>query len=315
MKMRDIVGNNRSGALRVPEMTRELIAAAEEFPPSSEGDADEIAAVRVAYAQNGEPAATMPPPLGVLGLAKNALGALRGDPNLLLDKLGERLAYERSGVRLYDALLSKVDAYGTFRGGPSRDDVTHIRDEELEHFHLLAQTIERLGGDPTAVTPSANVQAVASRGMCAVLVDPRTNLLQSLEIVQMIELADNDCWAALIELAQGGGDAEAVEAFGEALEHEREHLERVRAWVAAGQGRSSDGAAGAREASVRTPSKRTSAGGTRARPKRATSGARRATTKRASTRGRSKAGGKSAKTSKAATGRGKGKRSRRATGR
>lgn len=292
MKMRDIVGRNRSGALRVPDMTRELMAAAEEFPPSSEGDAEDIALVRVAYAKDGEPAATMPPPSGVLGLAKNAVGALLGDPNTLLDKLGERLAYERSGVRLYEALLSKLDAYGSFSGGPSRGDLEHIRDEEREHFHQLAQAIERAGGDPTAVTPSANVQAVASKGMCAVLVDPRMNFLQSLEVVQVIELADNDCWAALIELAQAAGDAQSIAAFEKALENEREHLEKVRRWVAAGQGRSGSGAAGAEPASV-AAAKRAEGGRTRAKPKgkpaRGAAAARRGTTARGKTGGAKRA--------------------------
>jgi hypothetical protein len=251
MKMRDIVGQNRSGGLRVPEMTLEQMQASEEFEPSSPGDSSGVALVRVAYAKSGEPAATMPPPLGVKQLAKSALGALTGNPNVLLDKLGERLAYERSGVRLYEALLSKLDAYGSFRGGPSRADLQHILDEELEHFHLLAQTIERLGGDPTAVTPSANVQATATMGIAAVLVDPRMSFLQSLEVMLTVELADNDCWAALIELAGAAGDAEAAESFDEALQHEREHLARVRAWVAAGQGRASDGSAGAEQAQVR----------------------------------------------------------------
>src|SRR5256885_15755682 len=110
MGVRDIVGRNRSGAARDPELARQLLAAAKEFPPSSQGDAQAIAAVRIEYARAGEPLATMPPPAGVAELARNALGALIGDPNRLLDKLGARLAFERAGVRLYEALLSKYDA-------------------------------------------------------------------------------------------------------------------------------------------------------------------------------------------------------------
>lgn len=276
MKIRDIVGLNRSGALRVPEMTREQMAGSEEFEPSSEGDAEDIAAVRVTYAKSGEPATTMPPPLGVKQLAKNALGALTGNPNVFLDKLGERLAYERSGVRLYEALLSKLDAYGSFSGGPSRDDLQHLLDEEREHFHVLAQTIERLGGDPTAVTPSANVQATATKGIAAVLVDPRMSFLQSLEVMLTVELADNDCWAALIELAAAAGDAQSESSFSEALQHEREHLTCVRQWVATGQGRSGE-STGAEEVSVRSlvPTRR---GGTtkRSRSGRTAAGSRNA---------------------------------------
>jgi rubrerythrin len=263
MKIRDIVGRNRSGALRAPDMTRAQVEGSAEFEPTSEGDADDIAAVRISYSKGAEPAATMPPPRGVKQLAKSALGALIGNANVFLDKAGERLAYERSGVRLYQALLSKHDAYGSFRGGPSRGDLEHLRDEELEHFHLLARTIERLGGDPTAVTPSANVQATATKGVAAVLVDPRVTFLQSLEVMLTVELSDNECWAALIELAIASGDAESVGAFREALQHEGEHLERVRAWVALGQGRGGGEAAGAEDGAVvhrSLPARRGSAG-------------------------------------------------------
>jgi hypothetical protein len=56
-----------------------------------------------------------------------AAKAMKGEkPTLLLDKLGERLAFERSGTRLYEALVSKHDAFGSFSGGPSREDLEHV---------------------------------------------------------------------------------------------------------------------------------------------------------------------------------------------
>jgi hypothetical protein len=48
---------------------------------------------------------------------------------------------------------------------------------------MLKSIIERHGGDPTAVTPSMDLQATASRGVMQVIVDPRTTLLQSLEAI------------------------------------------------------------------------------------------------------------------------------------
>lgn len=253
MRMKDFVGGNRSGTARNPERTREQMEPTGLEPEAMPEEAQAIADVRVEYARASEPAATMPPPAGVKQLAKKAVRALTGTTDPLLDKLGERLAYERAGVRLYDALLSKIDAFGKVRGGPTRADVEHVRDEELEHFALLRDTIERLGGDPTAVTPSANVQATASNGIMAVLTDPRIDLQQSLEAMLIVELADNDCWAALAELATAAGDTEAASAFERALENERAHLALVRAWVAAGQGRSVDGIPGAAEvATVRS---------------------------------------------------------------
>jgi len=277
-------GRNRTGAARAPEMAREMVRATEEFPPSSPGGVEAIAKVRAACAREGEPLGTMPP------------GTPAGVPALLLDKLGERHAFEATGTRLYDALLSKVDDGRSFRGAPGRDDVRHIRDEEHEHYLMLGEAIRAVGGDPTVVTPSADVQGTASRGIPAVVADPRTDLLQSLEAILVAELVDNDGWPALIELAEQGGHAELVDRFREALQHEREHLARVRAWVALGTGRSPERAraAGAEtapgEAATRPVSRLIEAAtgrpASRARrrrsPKRAA--AKRGTPKRAATR-------------------------------
>jgi ferritin-like metal-binding protein YciE len=65
--------------------------------------------------------------------------------------------------------------------------------------------------------------------------DPRTTLLQSLEAILIAELADNACWEALIELAQEAGKDTFVQQFQEALRNEQDHLDKVQAWLAAGQ--------------------------------------------------------------------------------
>jgi rubrerythrin len=113
--------------------------------------------------------------------------------------------------------------------------------EEYRHFTMLQSAIEQLGGDPTAVTPSANLHATAAHGINQVIVDPRTTLLQSLEAILIAELADNACWEALIELAQGAGEDDLVQRFQEALRNEQDHLAKVQTWLAAGQGRAGDG--------------------------------------------------------------------------
>lgn len=245
MRMTDILGRNRTGTAQTPERLAAQLEPSATQPAADPQGADAIARMRAEMARTVEPVGSMPPPAGVKQMARNALEAIAGEPGLLLDKLGARLAYERAGVRLYDALLSKLDASGPFTGGPGRDDVLQLRQEEMEHFALLQRTIERLGGDPTAMTPSANVQSVLSQGIVAVLTDPRVDLLHSLEAMLVVELADNDCWAALADLATEAGEPEAAAAFEQALEEEREHLARVRAWIAAGHGRSAAGIPGA----------------------------------------------------------------------
>jgi hypothetical protein len=60
-----------------------------------------------------------------LQLLKDKGTSLNGSEEmvLLVDKLGERLAFERSGTRLYETLLSKFDSYGPFEGGPERAEL------------------------------------------------------------------------------------------------------------------------------------------------------------------------------------------------
>jgi rubrerythrin len=242
MNQTAIVGTNRTGVAVAPERSQEMLSGMEEFPPSAQGSAQEIAQVRIAYAQLAEPPGSVPLPPTLKGKIATTVQAIKGEnPTLFVDKLGERLAFERAGTRLYEALVSKYDAYGSFTGGPSRDDLEHVLQEEYRHFTMLQAAIEQLGGDPTAVTPSANLQATAAHGIQMVVVDPRTTLLQSLEAALIAELTDNACWETLIELAREAGEDALVEQFQEALTNEQDHLEKVQAWVAAGQGRARNG--------------------------------------------------------------------------
>ena len=238
MNQNATAGTNLTGLVAAPQRSQEMLTGTEEFPPSSEGSAEDLALVRITYAKEVEPLGSMPPLVHGEGKGKSAAKAVKGEQLLLfMDKLGERLAFERTGTRLYEALVSKHDAFGSFTGGPSREALEHIRQEEYQHFTLLQSVIEQLDGDPTAVTPSANLHATAAHGIQMVIVDPRATLLQSLEAILIAELADNACWGALIELAQEAGKDTFVQQFQEALGNEQDHLDKVQAWLAAGQGR------------------------------------------------------------------------------
>jgi ferritin-like metal-binding protein YciE len=236
MKQQATLGTNRTGMAAAAQRGQEMLAGMDEFPPTSQGSAKDIAMVRMAYAQEAEPLGSVPQPVGIQ--RRTAAQAVQGaKPTLLMDKLGERLAFERTGTRLYEALVSKCEAFGSFEGGPSKADLEHVLQEEYHHFTMLQSVIERHGGDPTAVTPSADLQATAAHGVMQVIVDPRTTLLQSLEAILIAELADNACWEALIALAQEAGEDTLVTQFERALLTEQEHLTKVQTWLAAGQGR------------------------------------------------------------------------------
>lgn len=159
--------------------------------------------------------------------------ATSGDATaVFLDLLGERLAFERTGARLYEALLCKLDVANGHPGGPTREELSRIHDQEVEHFHLLCDAIERLGGDSTVVTPSADVMGVAASGLLQVLGDARTTLNEGLKAILIAELADSDGWQVLTEMAERLGEAELAVSFQRAYDDEEEHLASVRTWLA-----------------------------------------------------------------------------------
>lgn len=219
-------GHNRTGLGVADEhLRREMLDVPRDLMgPTSRGSADEIARVRIRYAREGLPHATLPP----MPRAQRRLLPL-------FDLLGARMQFERTGSRLYDALISKLDAYGSYDGGPDRHDLEEIRDEELAHMRMLDRLITELGGDSTAVTPCANVQAVASRGIGDVLTDPRTSLLDGLGVIVIAELADHEEWIGLIELSRELDKDDLMHNFQSAQITEEEHLSKVRRWISAGR--------------------------------------------------------------------------------
>ncbi len=232
------MGHNRTGIATSPKLTQEMIAGGQEFPPSPSGDENVIALVRGEYARDAEPLGTVPPPTTLTGAAKTALRGAKGlRPTQFIDKLGERLAFERTGVRLYEALISKFDAFGSFDGGPTREMLVDIMHEEYQHFALLSEAVTKLGGDPTVITPSADLHATMTAGVMAVMVDPRTTFAQCLEAALVAELADNAAWEALTELASQNGDDELAGLFEAAASEEVVHLENVKRWLAMAQKR------------------------------------------------------------------------------
>lgn len=227
------MGMNRTGLKASPLVADELLELMEmqDSAPAPAIDAD---ALRRAYRDEAEPVGSVPPPAsikGVFGAAKEALSGHR--MHVLLDKLGERAAYERAGVRLYDAMLRKVESATDLPPGLTVAALREIRDDEASHFALLADAIERLGGDPTTQTPCADVTAVQSMGLMQAVNDPRTTTSQALQTLLAAELIDAASWELLVSLADGFGQDELANQFNLAHAHELEHEEKVRGWLAA----------------------------------------------------------------------------------
>src|ERR1700687_5150541 len=136
--------------------------------------------------------------------------------------LNERLAFERSAIELYDAVLEGLKP----RGGPYATVRTHlrrIREEEKAHEEWLVEQVRALGGDPTV--ESNGFHRVQGQGRRA-----RDDLAGAHEPARLLhapldtEARDNAAWELRLELATRAQDEEACEAFAQRLHEEQEHL-------------------------------------------------------------------------------------------
>lgn len=227
------MGKNRTGIAMSPINAKAVAEGAKESPPSSSGDRHTQDALKASYLEQNERIGSVPPPANLKGVAKTALKMIQGEKaTVLVDKLAERLAFERTGTRLYEAIIGKAEVLAE-QSGPRVDELEKIHHEELSHFHMVKGYLENLGGDPTAQTPSADVVGVASSGLLKVITDPRTTMPQSLQALLIAELADNDGWSTLIKLAEGFNQDQMAADFRKALEAEERHLMQVRGWLSA----------------------------------------------------------------------------------
>jgi rubrerythrin len=226
------VGKNRTGMATSPIDGAALLeATASALVPG--GDLGELWRMRVQASRVAPPVGTMPVPATLKGVAKTVLEKLKGhEPAVYLDKLGERLAFERTGARLYEALRVKLEASHAPDPEITAEVIADIRDDELTHMALVEKAIRDLGGDPTVMTPCADVAAVASLGLLQAMTAPATTFTQALGVVLIAELADNAAWDLLMSLAGGLGQDEHVRVFGIALVEEQRHLELISRWHA-----------------------------------------------------------------------------------
>ncbi len=224
------LGRNRTGQQTSPQLSREMNDVVQPVTAAA-ADASALTEVRLLYIREADPLGSIPPPASLKGVVKSAAKMLKGDrPQAFVDKLAERLAYERGGTRLYDAVIAKFIAHAGELQDVSLTELVEIRDEEASHAALLRACIEQLGADPTAQTPGADLVGVATAGFLQVAADPRTTLAQTLQVALAAELLDVASWEMLIGLAEKMNQEDMAKRFRKALTHENEHLARVRGW-------------------------------------------------------------------------------------
>jgi rubrerythrin len=225
------IGDNRTGIDSAPADALAMVEGASAGVPNASLDQQALNAARAAEAAQAEPVGRMPRRRRVPGGSPELRAAIDQEQGaLLLDFLGERLAFERTGTRLYEALLSKLEAAERYPGRPARAEVALLRDQELAHFQLLSAAIEQLGGDPTALTPSADVNQQVASGLLQAVTDPRTTFPQALKLMVTVELMEKDSWETLVDIAERIGLAAMAAEFLQAGDQEEEHLAAVRTW-------------------------------------------------------------------------------------
>ena len=77
----------------------------------------------------------------------------------MMDKLGERIFFERMSIRLYEGLIRKHRGDVFKSRLPDMNRIKQFHDEEKEHFQLLEKTIKQMGGDPSIMTSAAELIA------------------------------------------------------------------------------------------------------------------------------------------------------------
>src|SRR5690606_18244049 len=114
------------------------------------------------------------------GLFSSLKEKMKIGDHAFIDKIDERIAFERTGVRLYDALISMYKGADDNSAFPELATLARFREEDRKHFELACRAMEKIGGACTAMTPAADLAGVGGMGLVQVLADPRTNFKQCL---------------------------------------------------------------------------------------------------------------------------------------
>jgi bacterioferritin (cytochrome b1) len=149
----------------------------------------------------------------------------------VIDLLCERLTFERGGVKLYDAVIAKVHAFG---GPPATRVLAELdrqRAEEREHVEWLEGQISALGGDAQGETDLSRLVIEEAKGLEGIVLGGDTDPLHLFHALLQAELTDNVGWEILVELAEEAGDDDARREFRKRLHEEQDHLEFVQGVV------------------------------------------------------------------------------------
>src|SRR3954463_9063779 len=128
------VGLNRTGMDMAKASGGEMVAYAEELASQAPDNDGAFEAMHIAYTEEAERVGSVPVPATLKGMATTMASMATGkSPEVLIDKLGERLAFERSGARLYEAMLLKCGGVDAGQHPIDGAQLAEIRDDEERH--------------------------------------------------------------------------------------------------------------------------------------------------------------------------------------
>src|SRR5262249_55013081 len=90
----------------------------------------------------------------------------------VIDLLTERLEFERAAVKLYDAILAKMEASSEEEVAAMIEQMREYREEEKAHEEFLEEKIRELGGDAHGETEMSRLTKREAEGIKQVVFDP-----------------------------------------------------------------------------------------------------------------------------------------------
>ncbi len=131
---------------------------------------------------------------------------------VLLDKLSEFLMVEQGGLQLYTVAAART----TNRQLKSRYDA--FGKETAHHRQVLVQLIERLGGDPSYISPTARVAQfkgakLLESSSCVAGLSQEELEANDLENVLLAETKDHADWELLAQLVEQVDEPDVKQAL------------------------------------------------------------------------------------------------------
>ena len=200
-------------------------------PPAATNHPSPLVVRSPSYVARTDPSMWTPLPGAFVGHARDHDRATAASAQVLLERMAERLAFERCATRLYEALLARL-ATGTGESALPRATLQRFHDDAAAHFEILCEGIESLGGDPLAPAAAGDVVAEQTQTLLQAINDTRVCLRCCVDTMLFAELSDRAGWEALLEIASTSGRDALAQRFQIVLQEKAEHVDRISGWAA-----------------------------------------------------------------------------------